>query len=217
MHDCMRAALLVYRGSGDASRDEETISQVLSAQQRLLSDDDLMKSLPVDVAVGPTDSRDADPTNAGLCLIITDRVTPPPSSAKPSRCGLVTDFADIRANWPGDEAYAIGIVYYWKRIDYHDQHSVTFLNVPSAEPGHTATIAVEAAPNTLCRIVVVDTSGATVPGLDPKTTDSAGSVGWTWPVDPSTPPGRWPITVSCGASSGWTSLWVYVRAVSPTS
>lgn len=211
-HRCMSATLLVYRGSGDVSNDIGTVDQALAAhQQSILVGGGLVTPLPVDAGVGPTADRAVDPSNAGLCVIITDRITPPPSTMKLGRCALVTDYADVRSHWPDDAGYAIGIIYYWERLDYKDQHSVTFLRAPvGAETGRDVSVQVRARPNTSCSIVVVDPSGqSNVPGLDPKTTDTIGEVAWTWFVDKSTRPGRWPITVTCGATSGRTFWSVY--------
>jgi hypothetical protein len=124
-HTCTRATLLVYRGSGDPSKDEATIEQALSAELRRVPAGELIKPLPVDVALNRTQNPDVDPSNAGLCLIITDRVTAPPSNMKLGHCGVVTDYADIRSRWPGNDAYAIGIIYYWEARDYVATTSAT--------------------------------------------------------------------------------------------
>lgn len=209
-HECMRATLLVYRGSGDPSKDQATINEVLLAQQRIRTVDERIVPLPVDEAVNRTYSNEVDHSNTGLCLIITDRISAPPSPLVLGRCGMVTDYADIRSHWPAADAYAIGIIYYWDRPDYRDQPSVTFIGVSfSAQPGHTINLRVRTNPNTRCNIVVVDASEAARPGLEPKSSDATGTVVWTWLVDASTKPGRWPITVTCGAASGWTSWSVY--------
>jgi hypothetical protein len=210
-HECLGATLLVYRGTGDPSEDQATINGALLAQQRIRSLDERVTPLPVDMAVNRTYRPDVDPTNAGLCVIITDLSSPPPSPLVLGRCGMVTDYADIRSHWPGNDAYAIGIIYYFERRDYVADHSVTFLYAPvSAQPGRPVTVSVRADANTRCAIVVFDTSGQfSAQGLDPKTTDAAGKVDWTWLVDPTTKPGGWPIVVTCGASTGRASWWVY--------
>jgi len=211
-HRCMSATLLVYRGSGDVSNDIGIVDQALAAhQQSILTGGGLVTPLPVDAGARRTDVREVDPSNAGLCVIITDRATPPPSNLKLGRCAVVADYVDILSHWPADAAYAIGIIYYWERRDYRDQHSVTFLGAPvGAAPGSNVSVRVRARPNTSCSIVVVDALGqSNAPGLDPKTTDTAGEVAWTWFVDKSTRPGRWPVTVSCGATSGRTFWFVY--------
>jgi hypothetical protein len=209
-HDCTGATLLVYRGTGDLSSDEATINGAFAAQHRQVLEGALLKPLPVDVGVGHSYSSAIDPNNGGLCVIITDRVSPPPSGLAPGRCGLVTDYADIRAHWPGDDAYAIGIIYYFERHDYISDHAVNFFNTPlSAQPGHVAALRVRAAPNTHCSIEVFDASGAPMAGIIDRTTDSAGDVTWTWFVDPTTKPGSWPIFVTCGQSTGRASWFVY--------
>jgi hypothetical protein len=209
-HKCMSATLLVYRGSGDVSKDMATIKQALATHEQDVAIGDVVNALPVDGAINRTDSGSVDTSNAGACLIITDLLSVPTSSTKVGRCALVTDYSDIRTHWPAHDAYAIGIVYFWERRDYRDQYSVTFLSRSGTEPGGSVTVAVRARPNTLCGIVVVDSSGlSNVQGLDPKTTDASGNVGWTWLVDKSATAGRWPIKVTCGAVSGWSSWYVY--------
>jgi hypothetical protein len=209
-HICTRATLLVYRGTGDRSKDETTIEQVLSAQLRTVPAGELIQPLPLDVGFSRTQKPDVDPSNTGLCLIITDRVTAPPSNMQVGHCGMVNDYADIRSRWPGNDAYAIGIVYYWEGRDYKSDHSVTFLAPVNAERGRPVKVHVRADKATKCSIVVTDSSGqSSVPGLDPKTTDAAGEVDWTWLVDPSAKPGKWPITVTCGASTGRTSWSIF--------
>jgi len=209
-HTCMKATLLVYRGTGDVTKDRTTVTDVLAARQQRIPPGELVKPLPVDVGISPSYSRDVDTSNAGACLIITDRVSAPPSNTSVGRCAMVTDYADIRAHWPANDAYAIGIIYYWERRDYRDQYSVTFSHVPvGIPPGGSAPITVHARPNTSCSIVVFDSSGrSSAPGLDPKTTDAAGDVAWTLSVDKSATRGQWPITVTCGATSGRTFWWV---------
>jgi hypothetical protein len=210
-HTCMKATLLVYRGSGDASKDVTTINQALAGHAQSVDVGSLVAALPADAAIYHTDSRNVDASNAGACLIITDRVTVPTSSTKLGRCALVTDYADIRSHWPANDAYAIGIVYFWERRDYRDQYSVTFLDRASTEPGGSVTVTVRARPKTSCGIVAGDTSGlSNLQGLDPKTTDAAGNVGWTWSVDKNATAGRWPMTVTCGATSGRTFWAIYV-------
>jgi hypothetical protein len=209
-HQCLGTTLLVYRGSGDPSKDQTTINGALLAQHRIRPVDANVTQLPVDMGVNRTYAADVDPTNAGLCVIITDRSSPLPSPFVLGRCGMTTDYADIRSHWPGNDAYAIGIIYYFDRRDYVADHSVTFLAPLSEQPGRPSTVRVHADANTRCTIVVFDSSGPlNAQGLDPKTTDSTGNVEWTWVVDPATKPGQWPIYVTCGGSSGRTSWYVY--------
>jgi hypothetical protein len=209
-HQCLGATLLVYRGSGDVSNDQATINAALVGQQRIRPADANVTLLPVDMGVNRTYSPDVDPTNSGLCVIITDRSTPPPSPFVLGRCGMTTDYADIRSHWPGNDAYAIGIIYYFDRRDYVADHSVTFLAPVSAQPGRPSTVRVHADANTRCSIMVFYDSGPLrAPGLGLETTDSAGDVEWTWVVDPTTKPGQWPIYVTCGGSSGRTSWYIY--------
>ena len=213
-HECLEAALLVYRGSGDSSKDQTTINAILLAQQRIPPGYERVTPLPVDMAVNRGYGPNVDSANAGLCLIITDRSTTPPMPLALGRCGLDADYADIRSNWPAEDPYAIGVIYYWDRPDYVDQHSVTFLNSPlSAQPGRMATLRVHAGANTRCTIDVVGATGQSgAHGLDPKTTDSAGNVAWTWLINASTPSGQWPITVTCGTATGRTSWFVFPQS-----
>lgn len=113
--ECTNATLVVYRGSGDAYRDQATINQVLLAQKRLQPNDVRVRPLPVVTGVNHSESPDVDARNTGLCLMITDRLTPAPSTpAFPFRpCGTPADYADIQSHWPADDAYAIGIIYYY--------------------------------------------------------------------------------------------------------
>src|SRR5262249_3054921 len=63
-----------------------------------------------------------------------------------------------------------------------------------------ATLVVQTAPGAQCAITVTYRSGpSTAAGLDPKTADGAGRVGWTWPVGGNTTPGSWPTEVRCSA------------------
>jgi hypothetical protein len=210
-HTCLKSTLLIYRGTGEMSKDVTTIHQALAARGQNVSFGGPVSGLPQDGGISPSYSRDVDTSNAGACLIITDRVSAPPSNTSVGRCAMVTDYADIRTHWPANDSYAIGIIYYWERRDYRDQYSVTFSHMPvGIAPGGSAPIDVHARPNTSCSIVVFDSSGqSNAPGFDPKTTDAAGDVAWTLFVDKSAMAGQWPIKVTCGASSGWSSWYVY--------
>lgn len=117
-HRCVRATLVVYRGSGNVAGDQATINHVLLAQKRIQPGENHIGQLPVSMSVNSTYALDVDGSNAGLCLIITDRVTPAPSKLLPAQCGTPSDYADIRSHWPADHAYAIGIIYYYYRPDY---------------------------------------------------------------------------------------------------
>jgi hypothetical protein len=110
---------VVYRGSGDSDRDQATINQVLLAQKRLQASQVQVLPLPVVTGVYLSDSRTVDSRNTGLCLVITDRFTPAPSKpAFPFRpCGTPADYADILSHWPADDAYAIGIIYYYSPFE----------------------------------------------------------------------------------------------------
>jgi hypothetical protein len=120
-HVCTRATLLIYRGSGDPSSDQATINQVLLAQKRLQPGEDHVVQLPVDMVVNRTDSPEVDPSNSGLCLLITDRFTAAPSTLSYPHCGSPDDYADIRSHWPAEDAYAIGIIYKYSPPDYRSR------------------------------------------------------------------------------------------------
>lgn len=117
-HQCLSATLVVYRGSGDAATDQAIINHVLLAQKRIQPGEEHVGQLPVSMSVNSTYALDVDGSNAGLCLIIADRVTPAPSKLVLAQCGTSADYADIRSHWPADDAYAIGVIYYYYRPDY---------------------------------------------------------------------------------------------------
>jgi hypothetical protein len=79
--------------------------------------------------------------------------------------------------------------------------SVRLVGVTSpASPGSYATLTAAVAPGATCTIVVHYKSGPSqAQGLYAKRS-SSGRVRWTWMVGTRTTPGRWPITVSCGAA-----------------
>jgi hypothetical protein len=115
---CTRATLVIYRGSGDASSDQATIFHSLVTQKRAQPGDWHVGPLPVSMYVGRSYDSDVDASNAGFCLIITDRITAAPTNRLPTQCGSPADYADIRSHWPADDAYAIGIIYYSSRQGY---------------------------------------------------------------------------------------------------
>lgn len=113
-HTCTVAALVVYSGSGSLLDDEPAIADALSGDQRLVAP---LGPLPVDTPVNLTHSSRVDFRNGGFCLLIIDRVAAAPAALKYGHCGTTDDYADIRANWPEDDPYAIGIVYWYTRPD----------------------------------------------------------------------------------------------------
>jgi hypothetical protein len=115
---CTRATLVIYRGSGDASSDQATIFHSLVTQKRAQPGDWHVGPLPVSMYVGRSYDSDVDASNAGFCLIITDRIAAAPTNRQPTQCGMPADYADIRSHWPADDAYAIGIIYYSSRQGY---------------------------------------------------------------------------------------------------
>lgn len=84
--------------------------------------------------------------------------------------------------------------------------AVRILNAPlSAQQGERVTLQAQAAPDTECSIQI---GYAGAPDLDTATSDSSGSLSWTWRVGRKAPTGSWPITVSCGNDTARTSLIV---------
>jgi micrococcal nuclease len=90
------------------------------------------------------------------------------------------------------------------------QTLVTLLNAPlTVARSHNATLQAKTAPNTSCSIEVDYSSGpSTAAGLNPKTSNGAGAVSWTWKVGANTTRGAWPITVTCGGGSAETHITV---------
>ena len=77
---------------------------------------------------------------------------------------------------------------------------VTLVRVTSpVKPGAYATLTVKVSRSARCAITVRYKSGPSqAAGLYTKRSAS-GRVSWSWKVGTRTTPGRWPITVSCGA------------------
>ena len=114
---CTRATLVIYRGSGDASIDQATIIHSMVIQKRAQPADWHVQPLPASMYVGRSYGSEVDGSNAGFCLIVTDRNTAAPTNLG-TQCGSPADYADIHSHWPGDDAYAIGIIYYSDRPGY---------------------------------------------------------------------------------------------------
>jgi hypothetical protein len=77
---------------------------------------------------------------------------------------------------------------------------VRLVSVSPSSPGSYATLVASVSPNAACSIVVRYKSGPSrAQGLGSKRS-AGGRVSWTWKVGTNTTPGRWPITVSCGAA-----------------
>lgn len=65
-------------------------------------------------------------------------------------------------------------------------------------PGDNALITVRTKPNATCSIVVeYNKVPSNDSGLVSKVADDFGIVSWVWTVEPSTPLGKWPATVTC--------------------
>jgi len=69
--------------------------------------------------------------------------------------------------------------------------------------GQTARATVTTLPHAFCSITVTYASvHSTAAGLAAKDADGSGFVSWSWTVEPSVPPGSWPVEVSCQTVSG---------------
>lgn len=77
---------------------------------------------------------------------------------------------------------------------------VRLVSVTPSSPGSSATLVASVSPNATCSITVHYKSGTSrAKGLGPKRS-VGGRVSWTWKVGTNTTPGRWAITVACGAA-----------------
>jgi hypothetical protein len=117
-HRCLDAALVVYRGSGDPGQDQLAIDRAVQDPTRLSPTENKIEPLPVDAPFGQSYTGKGDYRAAGGCLLIIDRSSPAAVRPAFGHCGLPQDYSDIRAHWPADEAYAIGIVYWYTRPPY---------------------------------------------------------------------------------------------------
>jgi hypothetical protein len=69
--------------------------------------------------------------------------------------------------------------------------------------GQIARATVTTLPHAECSITVTYASGLSMAeGLGAKDADGGGFVSWSWTVEPSVPPGSWPVYVSCQTVSG---------------
>ncbi|HET7421868.1 MAG TPA: hypothetical protein VFL27_15920 [Candidatus Dormibacteraeota bacterium] len=114
-HTCTAQALVVYRGSGDPYADQLTIDKAVEDKTRYSPTMDKIETLPVDAPFGRSYLSTADYRNGGGCLLIIDRSLQAPPQPPTGHCGTAADYSDIRAHWPGTDAYAIGIVYRYDR------------------------------------------------------------------------------------------------------
>lgn len=75
--------------------------------------------------------------------------------------------------------------------------SIQSLTTPVV-PGDNASISVKGNPGSTCSIKVEYNKVASVDsGLVTKITDDFGVVTWAWTLSPTTPEGKWPVTVTC--------------------
>lgn len=116
-HECINSTLVVYRGSGDWSADEARITRILVSSERLPPGDYLVGPPPVDVPAGQRYKGGVDARNRGMCVAIVDRVSAGPATPAFGHCASAAVYSDIRANWPENDAYAIGILYWYWRPD----------------------------------------------------------------------------------------------------
>lgn len=88
---------------------------------------------------------------------------------------------------------------------------VRLVAVTTSSPGSYATLVAAVSPAATCNITVHYKSGPSrARGLGSKRS-VAGRVSWTWKVGTNTTPGRWPITVSCGAAGTLRTSFVVRR------
>lgn len=83
--------------------------------------------------------------------------------------------------------------------------AVQYLASP-VQAGTNTSINVATATDAKCTIVVAYNNIVSKDsGLIPKTADIHGSISWTWTVDKTATPGKWPVKVTCvrGAKSGF--------------
>lgn len=67
-----------------------------------------------------------------------------------------------------------------------------------AKIGSDASISIGTTPGATCKIeVLYDKVPAMDPGLKPQIADDFGSVTWDWAIGPATPPGMWPVNITC--------------------
>lgn len=94
------------------------------------------------------------------------------------------------------------------RVAYAELLQVKAVSLTSpVRRGDDASLAVQTAANASCTIAVRYKTGLSkATGLVPKTSDSAGKVGWTWRVSSGATPGKWPITVTCSAGGSQSTL-----------
>ena len=75
--------------------------------------------------------------------------------------------------------------------------AVQFLASP-VKPGDNSSITITTAQKAACTISVAYSNVVSKDsGLVPKTADGHGSVSWSWTVDKTAVPGKWPVRVTC--------------------
>lgn len=80
---------------------------------------------------------------------------------------------------------------------------ITLIVTTPISRGQTARATVTTNPHAFCSITVTYASVlSTADGLAAKDADGGGFVSWSWTVEPSAPPGSWPVEVSCLTVSG---------------
>jgi Flp pilus assembly protein TadG len=90
--------------------------------------------------------------------------------------------------------------------------SLVSISAP-AHASQPATLTVRTAANAFCTVVVSDPNPSSARGLGAAYADASGVATWTWIVDPTAPPGTWPVTVACSyqALVGRMSTWLSVN------
>jgi hypothetical protein len=71
-------------------------------------------------------------------------------------------------------------------------------------PGGNSSIIISTAGGAACTIsVTYNGVKSTDPGLVPKTADAYGTVSWSWHIPQNTPPGNWPVDITCRLGKHW--------------
>jgi len=82
--------------------------------------------------------------------------------------------------------------------------NIQFLKVHGGKAGSQAEVMIQTAPNVICAITYVSTTGLVTlaPGLFDQISDNSGIVDWQWTIVPRTPPGTARATVNCVNQGG---------------
>lgn len=80
--------------------------------------------------------------------------------------------------------------------------SITSMTSP-VDPGDTATVVAETAPNADCELVYATPAGTVsfAAGLGSHTADAEGRLSWTWRINPATSPGVGTLRLTCNGQT----------------